>query len=281
MSLKPDPASIRKLGILAGAGALPREVAEACLAQGTAVFIVDLEGAASEWAGAFAHQRVSLGQVGHVLDLLREQGCDAVTMAGGLVRPSLKKTRFDFKGLTLLPKLVLLFGKGDDELLSGVADLFAKNGFPVIGPENFIPDSLARSGSIAGAVPDLNEIAYGCAILDALSPFDIGQAAVVSGARCLAVEAAEGTAAMLVRVADMRAQGRIEKAAGGLLVKLPKREQDSRVDRPAIGPDTVRAAAKAGLTGIAVQAGGVIVLESGRTERIASETGLSLYGFER
>lgn len=276
MSPKPDGASVRKLAILAGAGRLPREVAEARRSDGKPVFIVDLEGAAAEWASGFPNERVSLGQVGRVLGLLKREGCDAVTMAGGLTRPSLTKVRFDRQGLALLPRVARLFARGDDGLLSGVADLFEEHGFPVLGAEAFLPQSVAGSGILAGVLSEQQEITLGRSILDAMGPFDIGQAVVVCKGRCLAVEAAEGTAAMLDRVAALRSDGE----TGGVLVKMPKRGQDARVDRPAIGPDTIRAAVRAGLSGVAVEAGGVFVLDAPRTEGLARKSGVFLYGFE-
>ena len=269
--------AVRRLGILAGSGVLPREVAEARRAAGREVFVVDLEGAAAGWAADYPHARVSLGQVGRVLDMLKREGCDAVTMAGGLTRPYLPAVRFDRKGLALLPRVARLFLSGDDGLLSGVADLFEEQGFPVIGAEEFLPRSLAKSGTVVGRVGSEGDIALGRAILDALAPFDIGQAAVVANGRCLAMEGPEGTAAMLERVAALRVDGE----RGGVLVKMPKRGQDERVDRPAIGPDTVRAAAAARLDGIAVEAGGVFVLDGARTEEAARDAGLFLHGFER
>jgi len=272
-----DPGAIRCLGILAGSGALPRSVAEACAGRGVDVFVVDLGGAAGGWIAGFTHERVALGQVGRVMALLSREGCEAVTMAGGVVRPPLSSLRFDRQGLALLPRLARLFRQGDDGLLSGVADIFEEHGFPVIGPDAFLPRAIAPAGSIVGTVSDTNEIETARAILDALSAFDIGQAVVVAQGRCLAVEAAEGTGAMLDRVAALRAA---TGETGGVLVKMPKRGQDARIDRPAIGPDTVRAAAAAGLDGIAVEAGGVFMLDDARLRRLAVETGLFLHGFE-
>jgi len=277
VSLKADPERIRTLGILAGSGSLPRAVAEACRARGTGVFIVDLEGAASDWAGEYPGARVSLGQVGRVLTMLREAQCDAITMAGALIRPRLSAVRFDRKGLSLLPRVAGMFRRGDDGLLSGVATLFEEHGFPVVGAEIFLPQALAAEGAIVGAVVGPDDIDTARAILTALSPFDIGQAVVVAQGRCLAVEGPEGTAAMLARVAGMR--GDAER--GGVLVKMPKTGQDTRIDRPAIGPETIRSAVAAGLSGIAVEAGGVLVLDAERTERAAREAGVFLYGFAR
>jgi hypothetical protein len=97
--------------------------------------------------------------------------------------------------------------------------------------------------------------------LRAAGPFDIGQAVVVANKHVLAVEAAEGTDAMLMRVAQLRADGRIREASGGVLVKAPKPAQDRRFDLPSIGPKTVEGAVGAGLSGVAVVAGETVVAE--------------------
>jgi hypothetical protein len=126
----------------------------------------------------------------------------------------------------------------------------------------------------------VDEIARGFALLSATSAFDIGQAAVVAGRRVLAVEAAEGTDAMLDRVAAMRASGRITVPTGtGVLVKAPKHRQDRRFDLPSIGPGTVTRAATAGLAGIAVVAGATIVAEPQRLAEEADRAGLFVAGY--
>jgi len=95
-----------------------------------------------------------------------------------------------------------------------------------------------------------------------------------------AVEAAEGTDAMLARVAEMRASGRLRmKGPAGVFVKAPKRGQDLRLDMPAVGPATVAGAARAQLRGIALAAGGVLVAERARSVREAEAAGLFLAGF--
>jgi DUF1009 family protein len=123
------------------------------------------------------------------------------------------------------------------------------------------------------------DIARGFALLAAMSAFDVGQAAIVAGRRVLAVEAAEGTDAMLDRVAAMRESRRIVLPAGsGVLVKAPKRRQDRRFDLPSIGPGTVTRAAAAGLAGIAVIAGATIVAEPQRLVEEADRAGLFVVG---
>lgn len=268
-----------KLAILAGGGSLPAEVAEACRRKGIAVFLVDLAGFAGEWAREHSAMQIGLGQVGRLLETLKAEGCDAVTMAGTLARPQLSKVRFDWQGVKLLPRVAKLFRQGDDALLRGIAAIFEEHGFRVIGPDAFLDDALAPEGRIAGPEPDdlaQGEIALGRRILDALSPYDVGQAAVVEEGRCLAVEAVEGTEQMLARVSAIRTGP--GQTRGGVLVKIPKAGQERRVDLPTIGPRTVESANNAGLSGIAVEAQGVFILDRAETIRQCDETGLFLIG---
>jgi DUF1009 family protein len=120
----------------------------------------------------------------------------------------------------------------------------------------------------------LDDIARGRAILTALGPHDVGQAVVVAEGVCLAIEAAEGTAQMLARVAELR----VSEARSGVLIKLPKPAQDRRVDLPTIGPDTATAVARACLAGIAVEADAGFILEREETIRRCDEEGLFLTG---
>ena len=137
--------------------------------------------------------------------------------------------------------------------------MFEENGFRLLGAHEVAPEILMPEGALGRVQPrerDRADIAFGLDYLRASGPFDIGQAVVVADKHVLAVEAAEGTDAMLARVAEMRASGRVRSAVGtGVLVKAPKRGQDARFDLPSIGPRTVESVARAGLAGIAVVAG--------------------------
>ena len=134
-------------------------------------------------------------------------------------------------------------------------------------------------GRLEPCARDRADIERGLALLAAMGPFDIGQAAVIAANHVLAVEAAEGTDAMLARVAELRAKGRIPTPPGvGVLVKAPKAGQDRRFDLPAIGPRTVAEVARAGLAGIAVAAGGSIVAEPAETVVAADTARIFVYG---
>lgn len=267
----------KKLAILAGGGALPKKVAEACIREDIPYLAVDLGGAAESWIENHNPLAVSLGQVGRLLDTLKGEGCDAVTMAGPLPRPQLSNVRFDWQGTKMLPRVAKLFRKGDDALLRGIAEMFEENGFRVVGPETVLLDVVAEAGVITNASPQnvaRQDIEMARQILASLSPHDVGQAVVVANGVCVAIEAAEGTAEMLKRVADLRA----EEETAGVLVKLPKLGQDRRIDLPTIGPETAVAAATAKLAGIAVEAGSGFILEREETIQVCNDAGLFLVG---
>lgn len=269
-----------KLAILAGGGPLPRDVAAACTRRRIPYFLVDLDGAAGDWATEQGAMRVALGQVGRLLDRMKAEGCDGVTMVGTLARPQLSKVRFDWQGMKVLPRVAKLFRKGDDALLSGIAAIFEEHGFQVYGADAFVGEAVADEGLLTRAAPGDDaraDIAQAAEVLRALGAYDVGQAVVVADGVCLAVEAAEGTAQMLSRVAGLRRSGE----RSGVLVKLPKPGQDRRVDLPTIGPDTVKAAIGAKLAGIAVEAGGGFIVDPEETIRLCEEAGLFLTGLAK
>ena len=144
------------------------------------------------------------------------------------------------------------------------------------------PDLLMPEGSITRAAPDGGaeaDIAKGREVLAALSPFDIGQAAVVIDGHVVAVEDIEGTDGLLARVVRLRGEGRIRAKAGrGVLVKMPKSGQDLRYDLPVVGPRTVEGVAKAALAGIAVAAGNTIAAEPQAMIEAADKAGLFVTG---
>jgi len=163
--------------------------------------------------------------------------------------------------------------------------LIEERGHRVIGVQEIAPDLLAPAGVLGALAPqpgDAGAVEKGLALLERLSPFDIGQAAVVAGARVLAIEGPEGTDRMLARVRRLNRPWGIGRGgtAGGVLVKAAKRGQDLRVDLPAIGPRTVVEAHRAGLAGIAVGAGSTLIIDRDRTIREADRRGLFVIGVE-
>ena len=271
------------LAIICGGGSLPFAVADAVGRRGRRVVLFAIRGwAEPKRVARYPHHWASVGQFGKFCRIARREGCHDVVFIGSMVRPAIRQIRPDFKTLQLLPRIFGIFRGGDDHLLKGVAAIFEEHGFQLLGAHAVAPEILMPEGALGRERPtahDLADIAKGLALLNASSPFDVGQAVVVADARVLAIEAAEGTDRMLTRIAELRQSGCISAAAGrGVLVKAAKRDQDRRVDLPSIGPQTIEGAARAGLAGIAVVAGSTIVAEPERIGTIADRAGLVVLG---
>jgi UDP-2,3-diacylglucosamine hydrolase len=274
-----------QIALICGAGQFPLVAARAAKARGREVFILALKGIASEGVAEFPHIWLGVGQLGAAFREIEARGIEEICFIGGLGRPEFADLRPDWGAVRRLPEILRLLRGGDDHALKGVLKLFESEGLRVVGVETLAPELLAARGAM-NRLPFPKEmeedLAYGHECLAALSAFDCGQALVLSNRRIVALEAAEGTDAMLLRVAELREKGRWRaKGSAGMLIKAPKKGQDLRVDLPAMGPETVASAAKAGLKGIAVEAGKVLILDRDAVAAQAEKSGLFLYGFTR
>ena len=262
---------------------MPFAVADSLAARGIAPVLFPLRGACDPvQVEKFRHRWISVGQLGRAMRLFREEGCRDLIFIGTLVRPSLSEIRFDFTTLRLLGNVIRAFRGGDDHLLSGVGRILEQGGFRMVGIKDVAPDLLMPEGCISRAWPNdisKTDIERGRAVLAALGPFDIGQAAVVIDGHVVAVEDIEGTDGLLARVARLREAGRIRAKSGrGVLVKAPKSGQDLRFDLPTVGAKTIEGVAKAGLAGIAVIAGHTIAAEAQAMIEAADSAGLFIQG---
>ncbi|HBK90803.1 MAG TPA: DUF1009 domain-containing protein [Parvularcula sp.] len=268
----------RKLGVIAGAGALPRLLADAA---GEA-FVVRLAGVADAGFDPRNSAECGMAEAGKIIRVLKEASCEAVTLAGVVRRPDFSKLKPDWRGAALLPRVIAAAGKGDGAMLNVLVETLEAEGFLVVGADEVLA-SLAASKGPAGALKPNEEhwsdIRKAAAIVAALGPFDVGQAAVVASGFTLAIEAAEGTDGVLARCAALPASARGGDRRNGVLVKRPKPGQELRVDLPTIGADTVRGAHAAGLAGVAVEAGLTLVLDREAVVREADRLGLFVYGF--
>ena len=267
------------LGILAGGGPLPGRVAAAARAGGRPVFIVGFEGFAdSAVLAPFPHEWVRLAAAGQILAILRAHACTDLVLVGPVRRPSILDLRPDAAGARILARIGRAAFAGDDGLLTAVVRVLAEEGFRVLGAHEILVEALAPAGVLGTIAPDARataDIWRGVEVARALGAVDVGQGCVVQQGIVLCVEAIEGTDAMLARVAGVARQG-----PGGVLVKLVKPGQDRRADLPTIGPGTVRAAAAAGLRGIAIEAGGTILTDRAALVREADAAGLFLIGID-
>lgn len=263
-----------RLAIISGQGALPLELAAA---QPDAV-LVTLAGVAHDHKGETREHRFE--QLGALFDDLRALGVDQVAFAGGMSRPDLNPKEFDSFMIANAPRLMAAFQQGDDMLLRLVIDLFEEQNLVIRGAHDILPEAKATIGLISGPAPsdqNLADAARGGEILATLAPLDLGQGVVVSSGLCLGIETLQGTDALLDFVA--RTPAHLHRTAG-VFVKAPKLGQDLRVDMPAIGPETVRHVAEAGLAGIVLAAERVLILDRAQTLELAARLGVFVYGLE-
>jgi DUF1009 family protein len=274
-----------RLAIVAGSGQLPLYVAAAAREMGENPFIVRLrDDSRYDWSG-FDNAVISVGDVAGLGRLLRENQVDRVVLSGAVARrPEWREIRPTAGILIKLPSIVkTLLSGGDDAVLQMVIKIISTLGAKVIGAHEIAPGLLATTGPLGGQKPaeeDLKDIRRAAEAALALGKLDVGQGAVSVGGRIVALEGVEGTDAMLARVAALRAEGRISPRRKGVLVKLCKPQQDIRADLPTIGIETVENAKKAGLAGIAVEAGRALVLDREAMLKAADEAGIFVCGID-
>ena len=267
------------LGILAGGGPMPGRVAAAAAAAGRAVFLIGLDGFADRAVlTPWPHVVLRMGAVGGILGALRARACRELVLIGTVRRPSLFDLRPDAEGSKMLLRIGRAAFAGDDGLLAAVIKVLGEEGFRVLGAQEVLREAVAPAGVLGRIAPDaqaMADIARGVAVARALGAVDVGQGCVVQQGLVLAVEAIEGTDAMLARCA-----GLARPVAGGVLVKLVKPGQDRRADLPTVGVQTVRGAVAAGLRGIAFEAGGTLLAERDAAIAEADKAGVFLLGVD-
>ena len=275
-SANPDRTMAGKLGILAGGGPLPGWLVESCRRQGREVFVLAFEGQTEPaTVQGMEHAWIRLGAAASGLEILKQAGVADLVMAGPVLRPGLSELKPDLRTAKWLAQTGagLL---GDDGLLSGIVQRLEQEGFAVVGIDQLLGDLMVEARTYGKLKPDgmaRADIARGIAVARRLGAEDVGQAVVVQQGLVLAVEALEGTDALLTRSGEVRRDG-----PGGVLVKVMKPQQDSRADLPAIGTRTIAGARAAGLRGIALEAGGTLIIDRAAVVEAADAAELFLVG---
>ncbi len=260
-----------RLAILACGGALPTLLARA---HPDALHFT-LRGVPSELAPTA--QEFPLEQIGGLFAAMKDADVTEMVFAGTLTRPALNPAEFDAEMTRLAPGLMAAIPQGDDALLRFVISMFEEQGLTVLGAHELLPGLTAEAGLTAGPAPstgDLADAARAAHILTAISPLDIGQGCVVAGGQCLGIETVQGTDALLAYVAQ--APDALRRGQRGVYVKAPKLGQDLRIDMPTVGPNTVNAVADAGLAGMVIAAGKVVVMQRAETLSVAEKRGIFL-----
>ena len=264
------------LGLIAGGGDMPFRVKEAVQAQGGRIHILGIQGSVDAALGSV--EQYPMAHLGKFIKSLKKAGCQQVVLIGKVQRPNLLTLRPDMAGMKAIARVLVEKRRGDDALLRQILRLLNENGMAVLPAQAVAPDLMPEAGNLTQTKPnaiDEEDIALGVHITRTIGALDIGQASIVCRGQVLAVEGVDGTDALLARVANLDENLRgSPKKPQGVLVKLPKPQQDRRIDIPALGLQTIENAAQACLSGIVVEAQGAIINDIEVCIKRADELGL-------
>jgi len=273
-----------KLGLIAGGGGLPLALAEHCHRSGRPCFVIRLRSFAEPAMDAFPGEVAGIAEIGRIVKLARDAGCEALCFAGLVRRPDFTALKPDLRGLSWLPGAVLAARKGDEALLRFLMREFEKEGFVIEGAHEVMGELALPAGPLGRLAPQDHhsaDIVKAIQVARAIGALDVGQAAVVCDGLVLAVEAQEGTDALLRRVAALPAD--LRGAPGrrkGVLAKIAKPIQEERVDLPTIGLATIEGADRAGLAGVVGITGKMLVVERAAVAAAADAAGLFVAGVQ-
>ncbi|MBL1404866.1 MAG: UDP-2,3-diacylglucosamine diphosphatase LpxI [Rhizobiales bacterium] len=273
------------IAIIAGNGVLPIYIRDELISSGQKPILIGVDNEINPKLVKHADAVLTFGQVGKLFELLTANNVDRVIFAGGITkRPDYKKLKLDFLTIKEMPRLLKIVFGGDNSVLTKISTYFETHDIKVVGSHEIAPNLIAQNGVIAGkfskrtAMPTIKLAVTAAKTIGAI---DVGQAAIAEDGRVVALEALEGTDAMLNRVVDLRKAGRLNaNPKMGILAKMIKPEQDMRADLPAIGPKTVAMAAKAGLKGIVIESGKSLILDREATVKKAESLNIFIYGYD-
>jgi DUF1009 family protein len=265
----------RKLGIVAGQGDLPFELYDAALRQGRDTFVLALEGQADpEKLDGIPHEWVSVNAIGRVIETAHRNAVEDLVLTGDFQPWHLVNDNPDEWVRARLPQIVERMRGGENEAVAFLIEEVEKDGFRIVAARSLAANMFPQTGALGRHEPNTEawmDIARGVEAAKTIGRLDIGQAVVVQRRVVLAVEAVEGTDALITRSKALQKEG-----PGPVLVKMMKPQQEIRADPPTIGPRTLDLAAGAGFIGIAIEADGTLVADRAATVRIADDAGLFL-----
>lgn len=268
----------RKLGIIAGGGAIPQILINHCLEKGIDFVALAIEGNADRvfFSGdKFAYRWIRIGQAGSGFKYFKEENVNDVVMIGTIRRPSFFDLVPDLRTTAFFAR-VGSKALGDDGILRAVVSEIEKDNMHVKGIHEIMPELLIPQGNLTKKNPskdDMIDIKRGIEVAYTLGKLDVGQSVVIQHGLVLGVEGIEGTDELIRRCKDYRRKG-----DGGVLVKLRKPQQDMRIDLPTIGSKTIERAHESGLKGVVVHAGNGLIVNQKETIELADNYGMFIIG---
>lgn len=265
---------MQPLAIFAGRGILPKMLIEDCQKKNRHFILFLLEGEKYE-IDYSAHSPMTLayGEVEKFLAEIQKHQIKNLIFIGGVTKPNFSSIKMDKKGAVLLAKILANKILGDDAVLSAVVKFFEKEGLKILRIDQLLDCVISTKSTLTKNKPSaesLNDIALGVKAIKAFSNFDVGQSLVIAQKQIIAVEALEGTDAMIKRCANLS----VDYRQNAVLVKMKKHKQSAKADLPTIGVETIKNCAASGIKGIAIQANSTLFLQKEEAIKAADELGL-------
>jgi len=266
------------LAIVAGSGDLPMKIVEYCKKHHLDFRIIHFEGVELNWLGEMPVLTAKYEKPNSLFASLKEMGCNQVVFAGAMKRPKLNPLKFDAKFLKIASKLLPALKSGDDTTLKIIAEIFEKEGFEIIATDKILKNIFLSEGVFTKKIPsenDLIDVMRGFEILNIISKADIGQACVIAQGLCLGIETIQGSDE-LIKFAGQSKKNYLnnESDGKGVFIKSPKLNQDNRIDVPTVGVETIRTIAEAGLSGLAIKADCVQMINKSACIDTANQLGI-------
>ena len=209
--------------------------------------------------------KISIGRFGAIINLIKQKKCKKVLFAGKIAKPSFSSLRLDLKGIYYMPGIIKAAKIGDAAIIKSIIKILNNEGIRVISSIYFNPELSLKKGNYSILKPDNQDIISikkGKAYFNNTKSLDHIQALVVKEDKILAKEGKEGTKKML---------SKLRKKSDGILIKLPKKKQDLRMDLPTVGLQTLKDIKKYGLRGVVLQSKKNIFLDKNECIKFANK----------
>ena len=268
-----------KTGILAGGGKLPLAIGNKLIEIGYEVefFCIEPFALLSDYY-QYKTQRIKLESLSNILTTLKKRNIKQIVMAGNVKRPSLKDIKFDLNTIKLIREFSLQ-DKGDNKLLSAISSLFIKNNFKILDWKNLCRDLFIQDDYITIKKPSkisLQNLTKGLIAYKLIGELDLSQSLIIQNEIILGIEAAEGTDELIKRCYQYKKRG--DK---GVLIKLSKYNQNSKIDLPVIGLNTVQLLKKYDYEGIFLEKNNCILLEKSKVVDYCNKSSLFIFGVNK
>jgi DUF1009 family protein len=215
---------------------------------------------------------IKITELEKALSILKKNNCKKIILVGKVFRPTLSLTDFSFRSLKYYKRLYVAYRKGDGNILKEIIKIFKENGIRVLNSMKFAPELIFKEKYINNVKISDNDkitIKKGIRIIKNLSKFDVGQSVIINNGFVLAIEGPEGTDNVIKRVSHLVKKYKLKQKS--ILIKLPKSNQDLRVDLPTIGFKTVQNCINANIKGIALKKNQNILLDRNKIVNITKQ----------